>query len=181
MRTFNYTLKLQAELKSGLISYGLKGNTMSFNDQNVKIDILKANINDINDIIEAQTSAFPDDPYNLSKLDFEIAVNSPNQKIWIAKYDKQFAGYIALNDKPFRPWTGLDNLIVIEPYWGKKIGRQLLLHAIKNSTRRYIRLFVEKNNKLAVKLYKSEGFWHIYSKANHYENNDSALVMFFRT
>ncbi|MCJ8324268.1 MAG: GNAT family N-acetyltransferase [Rhizobiales bacterium] len=154
---------------------------MSSDDQANTLDIIKASTTDIIELLAAQKSAFPDDPYNLNEADFEEAINSPSQSIWIAKHDNQFAGYIALNDKRLRPWTGLDNLIVLERFWGKKIGRKLLLHAIKNATRPIIRLFVEKNNLPAVKLYKTEGFWHLYSKANHYENNDSALVMFLKT
>ncbi|MBL1240977.1 MAG: GNAT family N-acetyltransferase [OCS116 cluster bacterium] len=151
-------------------------------DQKIKgIEILQATYDNIIDIIETQNLAFPDDPYNLNEADFKNAIDSPNQTIWIAIYDGQYAGYVALNNKRFRPWTSLDNLIVIKQYWGKKIGKKLLAHAIKNSTRLLMRLFVEKNNLAAIKLYKTNGFTHIYTKTNHYENNDSALVMIIRT
>lgn len=145
------------------------------------LEIVKASPNDVSDMVETQYSAFPDDPFNLDKKDFELAIDDPSQTIWIAKYDNEFAGYIALNNRKFRPWVSLDNLIVKKQYRGKKIGEKLLTHAMKHSTRRYIRLFVEKKNTKAVKLYKANNFRKIYAKANHYENGDSALVLIAKT
>ncbi len=134
---------------------------------------------DITDIFHAQLKAFPDDPANLDEDSFKNAMTDGAHRLLVAIYGSSFAGYVIVSNRPYRPWSSLDNLIILPEFSGKGIGRCLLHEVLKPFQRRkLLRLFVEKNNHRAVGMYKQTGFLHLQTRKNNYENNDDALIMY---
>lgn len=141
--------------------------------------IRKAMPKDIKEILEAQFSTFPNDPANLDEEEFARAVSAKNYRLLVAADACRFAGYVIIHNRPYRPWSSLNNLIVLPPYSRKGIGRRLLDEAMKPfQCRPILRLFVESNNSRAIQLYRKAGFVHLQTKKNNYENGDDALIMY---
>lgn len=141
------------------------------------LDVRAAKIEDVLNILATQNATFPKDPANLSVTEITDAIADEKQTILVAKLENQFVGYIALHDRKFRPWTNINNLIVLPCFARKGIASRMLILARRKMKRPFLRLFVEKKNKNAVSLYHKLGFVHINTKTNHYEDNDDALVM----
>lgn len=134
---------------------------------------------DIPDMLHAQFTTFPNDPTNLDEESFRKAMSDGAHRLLVASYDSVFAGYAIVSNRPYRPWSSLDNLIVLPNFAGKGVGRCLLNEVMKPFRRRkLLRLFVERNNHRAVRMYKRNGFLHLQTRRNNYENNDDALVMY---
>lgn len=141
------------------------------------IDIRIASLEDVDCLISAQNTTFPNDPTNLDVTGFKKAITDPKHTIMVGYYKGEFAGYAIMCNRRFRPWTSGDNLIILKEYFGKSIGAYLVWAAIKDSKRPFLRLFVEKKNKGAIRLYRKFGFFKMGVKKNHYENGDDALIM----
>ncbi len=138
-----------------------------------------AELGDIEDILHAQLTTFPDDPKNLVEEEFAKAIPGREHRLMVAIYESKFAGYVIVSNRPYRPWSSLDNLIVLPEFSRKGIGRRLLDEALKPLQRRPIlRLFVEKNNHRAIGLYRKTGFLHLQTRKGNYENGDDALILY---
>ncbi|MEM8540280.1 MAG: N-acetyltransferase [Pseudomonadota bacterium] len=134
---------------------------------------------DIADILHAQLTAFPDDPANLDEENFKEAILDGAHRLLVASIGSVFAGYVIVSNRAYRPWSSLDNLIVLPDFAGKGVGRCLLNGVMKPFRhRRILRLYVESKNHRAVGMYKRNGFTHLHTQKNNYENNDDALVMY---
>ena len=141
--------------------------------------IRKAMPKDVKEILEAQVSTFPNDPANLNEEDFATAISENRTRLLVACDADRFAGYVIVHNRPYRPWSSLDNLIVLPQCSQKGVGRRLLHEAMKPfQWRPILRLFVESNNSRAIQLYKKFGFLHLQTKKNNYENGDDALIMY---
>lgn len=142
-------------------------------------ELRDAVFDDIEDILHAQLTTFPDDPANLDEEGFQKAISDGSHRLLVATCDSIFAGYVIISNRRFRPWSSLDNLIVLPNFAGRGVGRCLLHEVMKPfQRRRILRLFVERNNHRAVGMYKRNGFLHLQTRRNNYENNDDALVMY---
>ena len=141
--------------------------------------IRKARANDVKEILDAQLSTFPNDPANLDEEDFVKAISEKSYRLLVAIDANRFAGYIIIHNRPYRPWSSLDNLIVLPQCSRNGVGRRLLHEGMKPfHWRPVLRLFVESNNSRAIQLYKKVGFLHLQTKKNNYENGDDALIMY---
>lgn len=142
-----------------------------------KIEIRPANINDCEKILEWQNKAFPDDPSNLGLADIRNFIGNEEHAFIVGWFEDEFAGYVATQSKKFRPWMNGNSLVVVDQHAGKGMGAFLLRAAIVSCKKNIIRIFVEKNNFRAIRLYKKFGFFCIQRISQHYENGDDALVM----
>ena len=143
------------------------------------LELRSAGLGDIKDILHAQFTVFPNDPANLDEKGFERAISDRAHRLLVAYLGSSFAGYVIVSNRPYRPWSSLDNLIVLPEFSGRGVGRRLLHAALLPFQHRPIlRLFVEKNNLRAVRMYKRNGFLHLQTRKNNYENNDDALIMY---
>lgn len=141
--------------------------------------IRKAGPKDVKEILEAQISTFPNDPANLDVEDFARAIPDKKCRLLVAFDARRFAGYVIIHNRPYRPWSSLDNLIVLPRCSRKGVGRRLLHEAMKPfHWRPILRLFVESKNCRAIQLYRKAGFLHLQTKKNNYENGDDALIMY---
>jgi ribosomal protein S18 acetylase RimI-like enzyme len=119
---------------------------------------------DIKEILEAQFFTFPNDPANLDEEEFTRAISAKITEFWLLP-TRRFAGYVIVHNRPYRPWSNLNSLIVLPRYSRKGVGRRLLDEAMKPLHRRPIlRLFVESNNSRAIQLYRKAGFVHMQTK-----------------
>lgn len=142
-----------------------------------KIEVRRAIVADAQSIMEAQYIAFPNDPTNQSVEEIQNHIEDEQHGIFTGFFDGEFAGYAATHSKRFRPWTNGNSLVVIDKHASKGIGAFLLREAIVTCPKLAIRIFVEKKNGRAIRLYKKFGFFRIQQIANHYENGDDAFVM----
>lgn len=134
---------------------------------------------DMMDILYAQLTAFPDDPANLDEESLKQAMSDGAHRLLVATCSSIFAGYVIVSNRRYRPWSSLDNLIVLPNFAARGVGRCLLNEVMKPfQGRKLMRLFVERNNHRAVGMYKRNGFLHLQTRRNNYENNDDALVMY---
>ena len=140
------------------------------------IEIQKSNSADIDHILYLQSAAFPEDKYNITRNVLTDAIYSKEYCVLTARYKSHFAGYVILKNRRFRPWTSGDGLVVKKEYAGKGIGAFLIREAMKQTRRPLIRLFVERRNRGAIRLYRKFGFFKTITKIRHYENGQDALV-----
>lgn len=141
------------------------------------ISISTATSADASQMFDAQIGAFPDDPANLSLEEINDAIDDSDYKFFVATYKGEFAGYFALHSKRLRPWINGNSLVVLDEYAGRAVGAYLMREGMLSTKRLFMRIFVEKMNKKALKLYDRLGFFKIGHRDNHYENGDDAVVM----
>ena len=142
-----------------------------------KIDIRPANIEDSQNIFDSQNKAFPADPTNLSIDKIRDFIGQKEHTIIVGFFDAEFAGYVATHSKKYYPWVNGNSLVVADEYAGRSMGAFLLREVIFSSQKLVMRIFVEKSNHRAIRLYKKFGFVCIQRISHHYENGDDALVM----
>lgn len=142
-----------------------------------KINIRIAEVGDSERIYERQITAFPADPTNLSAEEIRAYIRNDEHTFIVGFFDGKFAGYVATHSRKFRPWMNGNSLVVANEFAGMGMGAFLLREAIISCRKFMIRIFVEKNNFRAIRLYKKFGFFCIQQKSKHYENGDDALVM----
>ena len=75
------------------------------------LELRSAGLGDIKDILHAQFTVFPDDPANLDEKGFERAISDRAHRLLVAYLGSSFAGYVIVSNRPYRPWSSLDNLI----------------------------------------------------------------------
>lgn len=141
------------------------------------ISINLATPKDAQQIFNAQVSAFPEDLSNLSVDEIRSATEDAEHSIYVATYKGVFSGYFALQCKKLRPWVSGNALVVLKEYSGRSVGTYLMQKGISNSKRPFMRIFVEKQNAKALRLYNRLGFFKMGQKTNHYENGDDAIIM----
>ncbi|MBL1422228.1 MAG: GNAT family N-acetyltransferase [Alphaproteobacteria bacterium] len=142
-----------------------------------RINIRVANVDDSEDIFASQNIAFPADPTNLTVGEIRDFIGHEEHTFIVGFFEDKFAGYVATHSKKYYPWTNGNSLVVADEYAGKGIGAFLLRDAIISCRKLVIRIFVEKNNFRAIRLYKKFGFFCVQKIPRHYENGDDALVM----
>lgn len=142
-----------------------------------KIDIRLANVADSENIFKGQNIAFPSDPTNLSVKEIRNFIGAKEHTLIVGFFENAFAGYVATHSKKYCPWTNGNSLVVVDEYAGKGMGAFLLREAIISCRKLVIRIYVEKNNLRAIRLYKKFGFFCVQKIPQHYENGDDALVM----
>ncbi|MBL1241097.1 MAG: GNAT family N-acetyltransferase [OCS116 cluster bacterium] len=142
-----------------------------------RIDIRVAKAEDSQNIFDSQNKAFPTDPTNLSIDKIHDFTDQKEHTFIVGFFDDEFAGYVATHSKKYYPWVNGNSLVVADAYAGRGIGAFLLREAIFSSQKLVMRIFVEKNNYRAIRLYKKFGFLCIQCIPRHYENGDDALVM----
>lgn len=141
------------------------------------IEIRPAISTDIDNIYQAQNIAFRDDPTNMTCEEIEHALGNKNSSILVGFFKEDFAGYVMMHNKKYRPWENGNGLVVLDLYAGKCIAAYLMRDAISNCKKPFLRLFVEKGNAGAIRIYEKFGFINIWTHKNHYENGNDALVM----
>jgi [ribosomal protein S18]-alanine N-acetyltransferase len=139
------------------------------------IDILTANLLDINSLRHLETICFPTDAWPLldliSMLSFSGVVRLK------AMVNGRMIGFVAGDPRPREGISWIATLCVLPEYRGQGIGRALLEACEIALPTEIIHLCVRISNEEAIRMYKNAGYYHIDRWAKYYTDGEDSLVM----
>ncbi len=133
---------------------------------------------DFDEIMEIEKEAFNDPcSKNLYIYDFQ---NNPYSEYYKLILEDRIIGFFGL-------WIIYENAqittIAVSPkYQGLGYGKTMMnfiINHVKEANCLNITLEVRVTNEIAIKMYKSYGFYEVVSRKNYYENGDDAYLMKF--
>lgn len=139
--------------------------------------IRKAELSDIDKLVQIENTVFPDDPWKESNFSYELESN-PFAEIYLYEDEDSAAGFIDL-------WITFEqaqiaNIGVLPEKRRKHIGSDLLAFAIKKAISENcetISLEVRISNSSAVALYEKFGFTRAGTRRHYYEDGEDAWLM----
>lgn len=149
-------------------------------DRPPSVAIRPATIDDLDRIYALQARAFPDDPHVPSRAGLEERLRSRSCEMFIGARNGGIDGYVILINRPLRPWTAIDYIVVSEDRRSGGIGQMLLEKAAARASRRNLRLFVRPSNTRAIAFYERNGFKVTGRRANNYHDGEDAVIMMRR-
>lgn len=139
--------------------------------------IRKAEISDINKLVQLENTVFPDDPWKESNFSYELESN-PFAEIYLYEDDDSVTGFVDL-------WITFEqaqiaNIGVLPEERRKHIGSNLLAFAINkaiNDNCETLSLEVRVSNTSAIALYEKFGFTKAGTRRHYYEDGEDAWLM----
>ena len=142
---------------------------------NSNVEILPANLWDLNAVRELEHLSFPLDEWPLIEM---IGVLSlPSIERWKAVIKDKLVGFIAADIRKRQQIAWIATIAVHPDFRGQGIGGDLMQIAEKRSGMPVIRLSVRANNKAAQKLYQGRGYEQIDIWPKYYQGDEDAIVM----
>ena len=135
-------------------------------DTPVKVRTFKAE--DMNQILEIETQAFPKTPYPKEVL--LGYANTPSDRFLVLEAGKDLLGYIIFSQDGH-----IISTAVRPAYRRKGFGRMLFTYALNHAEKR-LWLEVRSRNDMALKFYENMGMKKIGITRNYY-GDDDALIM----
>ncbi len=139
--------------------------------------IRRAGPGDAQSIFDLQESLFPGDVNRLSLDDLRALEKIRHIIALAAETADGVGGFLVMNTRFMRPWTGIDFVGVAPSASGRGIGGKLLETAFFVSPRPVLRLFVRPSNAAARALYARCGFRHTSTRTANYADGEDALVL----
>lgn len=143
---------------------------------NINVEIRKALISDLKEIVEIEYASFDMDGF--SKRQFKYLLM--HAIFYIAENDKQILGYYILLKKKRSKKIRLYSIAVHPIARGKNVGQVLMHHLLTIAKEMHypcVSLEVRENNSQAIQLYKKFGFVENGIKTNYYIDGANALIM----
>ena len=142
---------------------------------NSNVEILPANLWDLNAVRELEHLSFPLDEWPLIEM---IGVLSlPSIERWKAVIKDKLVGFIAADIRKRQQVAWIATIAVHPDFRGQGIGGELMQIAEKRSGMPVIRLSVRASNKAAQKLYQGRGYEQIEVWPKYYQGDEDAIVM----
>jgi ribosomal protein S18 acetylase RimI-like enzyme len=142
---------------------------------NSKVEILPANLWDLNAVRELEHLSFPLDEWPLIEM---IGVLSlPSIERWKAVIQEKLVGFIAADIRKRQRVAWIATIAVHPDFRGQGIGGELMQIAEHRSGMPAIRLSVRASNKSAQKLYQGRGYEQIDVWPKYYAGDEDAIVM----
>ena len=139
------------------------------------VEILPANLWDLNAVRELENVSFPLDAWPLIEM---IGVLSlPSIERWKAELDGKLVGFVAADIRRRQKVAWIATIAVHPDYRGRGIGGKLMQIAEQRSGMPRIRLSVRASNKSAQKLYQGRGYEQIDVWPQYYQGDEDAIVM----
>lgn len=143
--------------------------------RNSKVEILPANLWDLNSVRELEHLSFPLDEWPLIEM---IGVLSlPSIERWKAVIQEKLVGFIAADIRKRQRVAWIATIAVHPDFRGQGIGGELMQIAEQRSGMPAIRLSVRASNKSAQKLYQGRGYSQIDVWPQYYQGDEDAIVM----
>lgn len=139
------------------------------------MQIITANLLDLNSLRNMEKVCFPEDAWPL--LDLISVLSSSGVVRLKAIEDGQMVGFIAGDPRPKEGLSWIATIAVLPQYRGKGIGRALLEACEKELSTSIIHLCVRANNEEAIRMYKNAGYYHIDRWRKYYNDGEDGLVM----
>ena len=139
------------------------------------MQILPANLFDLNDLRHLEQTCFPKDAWPILDL---IAVLSFSGVIRLkAVADERMIGFIAGDPRPLEGFSWIATIGILPEYRGKGFGRALLEACEARLTTGRIRLSVRPGNLEAIRMYEKAGYKLIDRWMGYYDDGEDALLM----
>jgi len=139
------------------------------------IEILPANLWDLNAVRELEHLSFPLDAWPLIEM---IGVLSlPSIERWKAMIGEKLVGFVAADIRRRQQVAWIATIAVHPDYRGRGIGGQLMQVAEERAGMPRMRLSVRAGNKAAQKLYQGRGYEQIDVWPQYYQGDEDAIVM----
>jgi ribosomal-protein-alanine N-acetyltransferase len=139
------------------------------------MDILPANLFDLNDLRHVEQTCFPKDAWPI--LDLIAVLSFPGVIRLKAVADERMIGFIAGDPRPSEGFSWIATIGVLPEYRGKGFGRALLEACEMRLTTERIRLSVRPGNLEAIRMYEKAGYKLIDRWMGYYDDGEDALVM----
>jgi ribosomal protein S18 acetylase RimI-like enzyme len=139
------------------------------------VEILPANLWDLNAVRELEHLSFPLDEWPLIEM---IGVLSlPSIERWKAVIQEKLVGFIAADIRKRQRVAWIATIAVHPDFRGQGIGGELMQIAENRSGMPAIRLSVRASNTAAQKLYQGRGYEQIDVWPQYYQGDEDAIVM----
>lgn len=139
------------------------------------MDIVPANLLDLNALRHVEKVCFPQDAWPLFDL---IAVLTFSGVIRLKAVEGGgMVGFVAGDPRPNEGFSWIATIAVLPAYRGQGIGRALLEACEAQLPTQQVRLSVRASNEEAIRMYKFAGYYTIDSWPNYYNDGETAIVM----
>ena len=139
------------------------------------MQIVSANILDLNALRHVEQTCFPKDAWPLFDL---IAVLSfPGVVRLKVVADEQMVGFVAGDPRPTEGFSWIATIGVLPEYRGKGYGRALLEACEMRLTTKRVRLSVRASNLDPIRMYEKAGYRFIDRWLRYYDDGEDALIM----
>jgi ribosomal-protein-alanine N-acetyltransferase len=139
------------------------------------MEILTANLLDLNALRRVEQACFPKDAWPLFDL---IAVLSfPGVVRLKAVVDEQMIGFVAGDPRPLEGFSWIATIGVLPEYRGRGFGRALLEACEARLTTERVRLSVRASNANPIRMYEKAGYRPIDHWRGYYDDGEDALIM----
>lgn len=139
------------------------------------MEILSANILDLNSLRAVEQVCFPQDAWPL--LDLIAVLTFPNVVRLKAVEAGKMIGFVAGDPRPGDGFSWIATIGVLPEYRNKGYGRALLESCEAQLTTPAVRLSVRIGNENAIRMYKKAGY-SIYDRwRRYYSDGEDALIM----
>jgi ribosomal protein S18 acetylase RimI-like enzyme len=139
------------------------------------MDILPANLFDINSLRHLETVCFPRDAWPL--FDLVSVLSFSGVARLKAVENGEMIGFVVGDPRPYEGFSWIATLCVLPEYRRKGIGRALLTACENELPTELIHLCVRISNEEAIRMYKTAGYYNIDRWAKYYTDGEDGLIM----
>ena len=139
------------------------------------MNILPANLLDLNALRHVEQTCFPQDAWPL--LDLIAVLSFPGVIRLKAVVGDQMIGFIAGDPRPSEGFSWIATLGVLPEYRGKGFGRALLEACEAQVATERIRLSVRASNLDPIRMYEKAGYRLVDRWFHYYDDGEDALIM----
>lgn len=139
------------------------------------MEILPANLLDLNSLRRVEQACFPKDAWPL--LDLIAVLTFPEVVRLKAVEDGQMVGFVAGDPRPRENLAWIATIGVLPAYQRRGIGQALLRACEAGLNQERIRLCVRASNEGAITMYRREGYHATDTWLHYYDDGEDALVM----
>jgi ribosomal-protein-alanine N-acetyltransferase len=139
------------------------------------MDILPANLLDLNDLRRVEQACFPKDAWPL--LDLMAVLTFPGVVRLKGVLDERMIGFVAGDPRPAEGFSWIATIGVLPEYRGRGFGRALLEACEARLSTPRVRLCVRTGNDEAIRMYQKAGYFTYDRWSGYYNDGEDALLM----
>ena len=139
------------------------------------MDILPANLLDLNALRHLEQTCFPKDAWPI--LDLFAVLTFPGVIRLKAVEDELMAGFVAGDPRPAEGFSWIATIGVLPEYRNRGYGHALLESCEAQMTTPRVRLSVRASNREAIQLYEKTGYHLTERWKGYYNDGEDAIIM----
>jgi len=141
----------------------------------MSFQIIPATLRDLNSLRHLEKVCFPQDAWSL--FDLIAALTFPDVIRLKAVQDGKMVGFIAGDPRRSQGFSWIATVGVLPDYRQQGIGRNLLHRCEEQLSTPRLRLSVRMSNKIAIQIYRKDGYQTIDIWRKYYKDGENAVVM----